>query len=168
MRKMTIISASDHYRSNSEGHLGRRNKSKATVIRACTTCASHSTGYKNIWVSETGKADWDQIVKILVSQSKMLKFQSVKNRELLKNFIQGYNIIAYKFKRHFIAGKGIKWGRLYWALHYMQRRGDENSGKGDRVKSNRYFRAWINMLLYLGSSSQMVRVIFPGLSDQVK
>lgn len=77
--------------------------------------------------------------------------------------IQGYGIIAYKFKRHLIAGNGIKGGRL--TEHCTMCRGEEMRTMGKEIEKNQTgiselestrSRTW-------GSSSQMVRVSFPGL-----
>lgn len=46
--------------------------------------------------------------------------------------------------------KEIKGGRLLESIALGHRRGDEDGGKRNKVKSNRYFRAGINTLLYFG------------------
>lgn len=46
--------------------------------------------------------------------------------------------------------KEIKGGRLLESIALGQRRGDEDSGKRNKVKSNGYFRAGINTILYFG------------------
>lgn len=83
-------------------------------------------------------------MKILVGHSKKLRFQSVENGDLLKNLIQGSDIIYYEFKRPPPARKGIKVGRTVESIALVQRRGDEAGGKGDRGESNRHCRAGIN------------------------
>lgn len=125
----------------------QRNKSKGTDTRESTTFVLWSTGYKIILIGESGKANWAQIVIILLNCSKKLGFQTIENWDLLKIWFKE-RMIIYEFKKQLLAGKGTQGRSLVESTALVQRA--EHSRKGGRAQPNGYFRAGINTLLYFG------------------